>query len=138
MRTYRWFLLPAIAGIAVAGFFLVRSMSGDLVYYLTTTEAVERQPEFPDGDRFRLIGIVVPGTYSSDGVQHLFDVTDGATTIPVVLSRTPPPLFDEDVPVLLDGHWEQGTYLADQALLRHEENYEAPEVSTPAPEAASG
>lgn len=138
MRSYRWFLLPAIAGIAVAGFFLVRSMSGDLVYYLTTTEASERQGEFPDGDRFRLIGIVVPGTYSTDGVQHVFDVTDGATTIPVVLTRTPPPLFDEDVPVLLDGHWEEGTYVADQALLRHEENYEAPDVTTEMPEAATG
>lgn len=137
MRDYRWFLLPALAGIAVAGFFLVRSLSGDLVYYLTTSEAVERQADFPDGERFRLIGIVIPGTYESDGVRHTFDVGDGATTIAVTLTRTPPPLFQEDVAVLLDGHWEGERYVADQALLRHEEDYEAPEVTAP-DEAASG
>ncbi|MFO7547970.1 MAG: cytochrome c maturation protein CcmE [Acidimicrobiia bacterium] len=131
MRGYRWFVLPAVAGILVAGFYLVRSISGDLVYYLTTSEAVERRGEFPDGNRFRLIGIVVPGSYSSDGLNHAFEITDGATMVPVLLTRTPPPLFQEDVAVLLDGYWEGGRFTSDQALLRHEEDYQAPEVTAP-------
>jgi cytochrome c-type biogenesis protein CcmE len=131
VRGYRWFVLPAVAGILVAGFYLVRSLSGDLVYYLTTSEAVERREEFPDGERFRLIGIVVPGTYDSDGRVHSFEITDGATTVPIVLTRTPPPLFQEDVAVLLDGFWEGDRFSSDQALLRHEEDYQAPEVTAP-------
>jgi cytochrome c-type biogenesis protein CcmE len=48
----------------------------------------------------------------------------------VRLTDTPPPLFDDTVPVLLDGTWDGNTYVATNALIRHDENYVVPEEGT--------
>lgn len=128
MNTRRWpFLISAGAAILIAGFFLVRSIGDDLIYYLTPHEAVARRPDFPDGRRFRLAGVVVEGTLSGGSDALRFQVTDGAATVAVVLTETPPLLFDEDVDVLLDGAWRDDHYLADGALISHDENYQAPD-----------
>ena len=125
--THRWFLVATALGIVTAGFFLVRSLSGDLVYYLTTSEAVASRTDFPDGRSFKLAGLVVPGSIEElGGGESTFRITDGATTVDILLTRTPPPLFDDDVPVLLSGSWDDGTYVATDALIRHDEDYEAP------------
>lgn len=124
---HRWFLVLAAVGIGVASYFLLRSIDDDLVYYLYTSEAVSQRAEFPDGRRFRLAGIVVPGTLEqADPGNSRFRVTDGAATVAVELTRTPPPLFREDVPVVLDGSWRGEVFVADDALIRHDENYQAP------------
>jgi cytochrome c-type biogenesis protein CcmE len=124
----RLFALVAIAGVAVAGFFLARSLDDDLVYYLYVSEAVAVKEDFADGRDFRLAGIVEPGSLADlgGGVSE-FVVGDGAASTPVRLTRTPPPLFDEDVPVVLVGSWEGDVFVATDALIRHEESYEAPD-----------
>ena len=117
----------AAVGILVAGFFLVRSLDDDLVYFLTTGEAVEQRAAFADGRAFRLSGIVAEDSVRNPepGVT-LFDVTDGGATIPVRLVDTPPPLFEESIPVLLSGAWQGEVFVADEALIRHEADYSAP------------
>jgi cytochrome c-type biogenesis protein CcmE len=128
---HRTLVLFGIGGIIV----LIVAMSlvglGDnLTYYLYPTEAVDQRSDFPDGERFRLAGAVVEGSLSEEGDDLLFDVTDGGETIPVRLTDTPPPLFDDTVPVLLDGAWDGNTYIATNALIRHDENYVVPEEGT--------
>lgn len=105
-------------------------LGDNLTYYLYPTEAVDQRSDFPDGERFRLAGAVVEGSLSEEGDDLLFDVTDGGETIPVRLTDTPPPLFDDTVPVLLDGAWDGNTYIATNALIRHDENYVVPEEGT--------
>lgn len=118
----------AALGIAVATFFLVRSANDNVEYYLYPNEAVARRADFADGRRFRLAGVVVPRSLADAGNTHTFAVSDGEATVDVRLVATPPPLFDEDVPVLLSGSWEGETFVADEALIRHEEGYAAPEA----------
>ena len=130
MKSRRWpFLIFVGVAILVAGAFLVRNIDSDLVYYLTPREAVDQRSDFPDGRRFRLAGIVVEGSLDTGSDPLRFQVTDGASTIPVVLTDTPPLLFDEDVNVLLDGAWLGDHYRADGALISHDENYRAPPVA---------
>ncbi len=123
------FAVIAALGIAVAGFFMIRSLDSDLVYFLTTGEALEQRADFVDGRPFKVSGLVVPGTIEDlgGGISE-FSITDGASTVDVRLTRTPPPLFDDDVPVLLSGAWEGDVFVATEALIRHEEGYEAPTV----------
>jgi cytochrome c-type biogenesis protein CcmE len=128
---HRTLVLFGIGGIIA----LIVAMSlvglGDnLTYYLYPTEAVDQRSDFPDGERFRLAGAVVEGSLSEECDDLLFDVTDGGETIPVRLTDTPPPLFDDTVPVLLDGAWDGNTYIATNALIRHDENYVVPEEGT--------
>ncbi len=128
---HRWFLIVAVVGIATAGFFLIRSLGSDLVYYLTTSEAISNRSDFPDGRSFKLSGLVVPGTIEElGGGESRFQITDGAATVDILLTRTPPPLFDDDVPVLLSGTWDGNLFRADDALIRHDEGYEAPTDGT--------
>jgi cytochrome c-type biogenesis protein CcmE len=88
---------------------------------------VDQRGEFPDGERFRLAGIVVAGTVTEDAETTIFHVTDGGADIEVVLSGPKPSLFGEEVPLLLEGAWSGEVFRADSALIRHDENYEAPE-----------
>jgi len=125
---HRRFVLLGIGGVIVLVVALTMAgLNDNLTYYLYPTEAVDQRSEFPDGERFRLAGLVVEGTLTEDGDNLRFDVTDGGATIPVVLSNTPPPLFDEQVPVLVEGAWSENVFVADSALIRHDENYELPE-----------
>ena len=125
---HRRFVLLGIGGVIVLVVALTMAgLNDNLTYYLYPTEAVEQRAEFPDGERFRLAGLVVDGTLTEDGDDLRFDVTDGGATIAVVLSNTPPPLFDEHVPVLVEGAWSGDVFAADSALIRHDENYEIPE-----------
>lgn len=105
-------------------------LDDNLTYYLYPTEAADQRADFPDGERFRLAGTVVEGTLEETGDDLAFDVTDGGETISVLLVDTPPPLFDDSVPVLLDGSWEGDRFVATNALIRHDENYVIPEEGT--------
>lgn len=123
----RQFVLFGIAGvIALVVGITIFSLNDNLTYYLYPNEAVEQKADFPDGERFRLAGQVVSGSLAEDGQDLRFKVTDGSQTIDVVLLNTPPPLFNEDVPVLLEGYWSGDTFVAEEALIRHDENYEVP------------
>ena len=125
---HRRFVLLGVGGVIILIVAMTFAGLGDnLTYYLYPTEAIDRRSEFPDGERFKLAGLVVDGTLTEDGDDLRFEVTDGGATIAVVLSNTPPPLFDEQVPVLVEGAWSGDVFAADGALIRHSENYEIPE-----------
>lgn len=124
----RQFVLFGIVGVVALVIAITAiSINDNLTYYLYPNEAVQQRDEFPDGERFRLAGQVVSGTLSEDGDDLYFDVTDGSATVSVVLLNTPPPLFNEEVPVLLEGYWNGELFTAEDALIRHDENYEVPE-----------
>ncbi|MFQ5522737.1 MAG: cytochrome c maturation protein CcmE [Acidimicrobiia bacterium] len=125
--SHRRFVLFGIGGVVALVVALTAiSLDDNLTYYLYPTEAIAQRADFADGARFRLAGTVVPGSIEEDGTSIQFEVTDGGATIPVILSGAPPPLFDENVPVLLEGAWAGEVFNSDLALIRHDENYEAP------------
>lgn len=124
----RQFVLFGIVGVvALVVAITVTGLNDNLTYYLYPNEAVSQRAEFPDGERFRLAGQVVSGSLAQQDDDLVFEVTDESATIPVVLVNTPPPLFNEDVPVLLEGSWSGEVFVAEEALIRHDENYEIPD-----------
>lgn len=123
----RQFVLFGIAGvIALVVAITVAGLNDNLTYYLYPNEAVAQRDEFPDGERFRLAGQVVAGSVTESGGDLTFSVTDGSGTVDVVLVNPPPPLFSDEVPVLLEGYWSGDVFNAERALIRHDENYEVP------------
>ena len=131
---HRRFVLLGVGGvIALVVALTALGLNDNLTYYLYPTEAVDQRADFPDGERFRLAGMVVDGTLTVSGDDLAFEVTDGGASIPVLLVNTPPPLFDESVPVLLEGSWDDETFHAESALIRHSENYEIPDEGGPHP-----
>jgi cytochrome c-type biogenesis protein CcmE len=133
--SHRRFVYLGIGGVIAIVLALTFTGLGDnLTYYLYPSEAVEQKADFPDGERFRLAGIVVAGTVIEAEGSTAFEVTDGGADIPVVLEGPKPSLFGEEVPLLLEGAWSGGTFEADSALIRHDENYEVPEEGGAYPE----
>lgn len=128
-RKFVWPALAAVAAIVVA--LIVINLNGSLTYYLTPSEAVDRRGSMADGNRFRLGGLVVVGTLEDLGAVKVFDVTDGAETITVRLQGPVPPLFAENVGVVVEGAWSGDEFAADLALVRHDENYQPPSTAAP-------
>ncbi len=127
------FVIPAIGiiGIIVA-FLLSGGLTANTVFYLFPDEAVAQRADFEDGRVFRLGGNVLPDSVES-GTETTFSVGDGGTVITVVTDRTPPQLFDDDVPVLLEGYWDGDRFRATQIIIRHDEQYTPPEESNASP-----
>ena len=133
--SHRRFVYLGIGGvIALVLAMTVSNLNENLTYYLYPSEAVEQRADFPDGERFRLAGMVVTGTVVEGDGSTSFDVTDGGSEIAVVLSGGKPSLFGEEVPLLLEGSWSGDTFEADSALIRHDENYEVPDEGGAYPE----
>ena len=118
------FLIVSV--VAALGLLLVlfsQLLADNAVLYLEPRVALAQRAELPDGEEFRLGGWILPGSVVAEGDDLRFEVTDFAETIQVETSATPPQLFGEDIPVLLDGTFSDGTFVATTIILRHEEEY---------------
>ena len=132
---HRRFVFLGLSGvIALVIAMTFAGLNDNLTYYLYPTEAVDQRSDFPDGTRFRLAGLVVAGSLEKSGSALRLEITDGGETIDVILEGTPPSLFGDGIPVLLEGAWEKDAFVADKALIRHDENYETPEEGGAYPE----
>lgn len=125
---YRAFLIPAVGLlIIIGGFLLFGNLNSNLVYYLTTSDAVENQSDFPDGRRFRLAGEVVPGSIENLPSGTAFTASDGTTAVAVRHQSDPPQLFQEGIEVVVEGTWDGDVFVSDVMLVKHDEEYRAPE-----------
>lgn len=129
-----------IAGAIIAfglGFLLFRGLGDATMYFRTAEEAVDQRAELGDR-RFRLEGRVVPGSVveRTGGVQFL--IQSSGVTVAVVHQGDPPELFQDDIPVVLEGRFVREAYESDRIMVRHTSEYrkEHPErvEGSPAPE----
>lgn len=131
---YKWFVLPAIGIIVLAlGFIMFGGLGDNLIYYLTPTEAVERQAEYANGERFRLGGQVSEGTVETTGAGVSFVVTDGDQSISVTHTGAPPQLFRENIGVVVEGAWVGDHFESDTLIINHDEEYRSEEDGTYVP-----
>ena len=139
MRRYR-LLAVAVLGVALVlmGVLFVGNINGNLVYFLTPDEALSQKADFADGRRFQIGGLVEEGSVESgtDGLQFVVvsGTEPGAAAVPVVYEGSPAQLFRAGIGVVLEGSWNGGTFDADTMIVKHDENYRAPEPD-PAPPA---
>jgi len=119
-------LWAAGAAIAVAlGFLLFQGLGQATVYFKTADEAVAQRKDLGD-KRFRLEGVVVPGTVESTAGRVAFKVRgQGGGAVDVVHRGDPPELFQPDVPVVLEGRWDGESYASDRIMVKHTSEYRA-------------
>lgn len=131
---YKSFVLPAIGVVVlVLGFMLFGGLGENLVYYLTPAEAVAQRADFPDGERFRLGGLVVDGTVQETEGGVTFVVTDGDKSIDVANTGVPPQLFREGIGVVVEGAWSGDHFESDTLIVKHDEEYRSEEDGTYVP-----
>ena len=129
-RTQRkLFIVFVLVGISLAGFFTYRALQENLLYFFSPTQVAAG--EAPDRT-FRLGGMVLAGSVKREvGTLNVsFVVTDNVHTVPVKYSRVLPDLFKEGAGAVVVGRLaDNGEFMADEVLAKHDENYMPPEVA---------
>ena len=125
-------LLVAVVVLAGIGVLAGAGLQGSLVYYKTTSELVA-DPSL-EGERLRLGGLVLSGSVARgpDGVR--FTLTDGVQEVQVVNSEQPRGVFQEGQGALVEGVLGgDGVFRSDLLLVKHGNEYRAPEDGTGRP-----
>ena len=115
-----------ICGAAAALVF--NAFEENLVFFFSPSQVAAH--EAPEGRAFRNGGFVQEGSVQrqKDCVTVRFDVTDTAHTVPVTYKGSLPDLFKEGKGVVAQGKLQNGVFVADQVLAKHDENYMPPEA----------
>ncbi|MBS3942441.1 MAG: cytochrome c maturation protein CcmE [Actinobacteria bacterium] len=117
-------LLPLSGIVALAvGLVTVGDLNGNLVYYLTPDEAVERRAEFPEDRRFRLAGEVGGEEVRRSEHGASFTVAGSDVEVAVVHAGVVPHLFQAGIPVVVEGAWRGEVFRSDTMLIKHDEEY---------------
>jgi len=126
-RKWPWLVVLGVIVIAI-GFVISRAITDATLYYLNADEAVTRQTEL-GSKHFRLQGTVVEGTVQKESGGAAFKVAYNGVEVSVLATGDPPQLFQECIPVVLDGQWSSATpgsvFQAGSIIVAHESTYEA-------------
>ncbi len=119
-----------VAGIAVGVGFALKSLDENIMFFFTPSEVA--QGKAPQGRLFRMGGMVVNGSVSrpGDGLTVQFDLTDNNKNVTVRYTGILPDLFREGQGIIANGRLgEDGAFVAQEVLAKHDENYMPPEVA---------
>lgn len=117
-------LVVALVVLTGAGLLAAWALRNQASYFYVPSEIVAAPPN-PDRG-VRLGGMVEKGSLrtEADGVTIAFMVQDGKARVPVRFSGIVPSLFVEGSGVVAEGRMgKDGTFVADNLLAKHDENY---------------
>ena len=117
-------VIVALVVLVGAGLLAAWALRSQASYFYVPSEIVAKPPE--PTRAVRLGGMVQAGTLKTeaDGITISFVVGDGDATVPVRFSGIVPDLFVEGSGVVAEGRMQpDGTFLADNLLAKHDENY---------------
>lgn len=125
--------LAMIGGIGVvllgAVLLVMSALRDKIVFFYTPTEIVTEGKAGP-GQRIRIGGLVKEGTVLKQGGNVSFEVTDTEHELKVAYVGLLPDLFREGQGVVAEGAIDQnGVFVADTVLAKHDENYIPKEVA---------
>lgn len=120
-------LLVLASGVATA--LVAMALQRNVAYLYTPAEVLR-------GDagahaRFRLGGMVEKASFqrATGSMDAHFRVTDGDAQLPVVYTGILPDLFREGQAVVATGRMENGVFVAENVLAKHDETYMPKEVA---------
>lgn len=137
----RWIPIMVAVAVVVGVAALVWNLVDGSLFFYNADEAVERRDDLGD-DRFRLQGTPLPGTKvetTREGVDVVaFTVAYEGVAVDVVHFGDHPALFQDGVPVVLEGGWVEGSvdvdgfagtagdgwhFSSDRMLVKHDNDY---------------
>jgi cytochrome c-type biogenesis protein CcmE len=123
------FILIVLAGITLAGYLTYRALQENMLYFFSPSQvAAGEAPK----RTFRLGGMVVAGSLKREiGTLNVsFVVTDNVHSVPVKYDQLLPDLFREGAGAVVIGRLnDNGEFIGEQVLAKHDENYMPPEVA---------
>ena len=127
-----------MAALIAAALLAMRGLRSQAAYFYTPADIAAGKAH--DGEAMRLGGMVERGsvTHLPDGVTIRFVVTDGKAATPVVFRGIVPDLFREGSGAVAEGRLENGAFVADAILAKHDERYMPPELGNLSAEHKAG
>ena len=119
-----------LAGVSVAGLLALSAFRENVMFFFDPSQVAAG--EAPIDKRFRLGGMVRPGTVEREAgsLDMSFVVTDFQRDVKVVYTGVVPDLFRENQGVVAHGRLgNDGVFVADEILAKHDENYMPPEAA---------
>jgi cytochrome c-type biogenesis protein CcmE len=119
-----------LLGVSIAGVLALSAIRKNVTFFFDPSQVAAGQ--VPVGERFRLGGMVTQGTVqrAPGSLEVRFLVTDFAHDVLVSYSGVLPDLFREGAGVVAQGRLRaDGTFVADEVLAKHDENYMPPAVA---------
>jgi cytochrome c-type biogenesis protein CcmE len=118
-----------IGVLSLAAVLMLFALRDRIVFFHTPSDVIEKN--LGAGQRFRLGGLVAEGSVRrGEGVHVEFVVTDTIQKVPVSYEGLLPDLFREGQGVVAEGALDnQGRFVADSVLAKHDETYMPPEVA---------
>ncbi len=130
-RKKRLYLVVLIlVGIATATGLAINAFNENLMFFYSPSEVSAGKA--PTNHPFRVGGLVTNGSVQrqEDGLTVQFDLTDNQKTITVQYTGILPDLFREGQGIVSMGRLRNdGVFVADEVLAKHDENYMPPEVA---------
>ena len=128
----------AVAALFLAVLLAMWGLKDRASYFYTPADIATGKA--PQGQAMRLGGMVERGSIKrqSDGVSIRFALTDGEASTPVTYRGIVPDLFREGSGAVAEGRLENGTFVADTILAKHDERYMPPELGNLAAEHKAG
>ena len=120
----------SIAGLAIAAALTLRAFQDNMMFYIEISEVAKGN--IPDDRNFRVGGLVVDNSIRRDpgDLELEFTLTDTQANLVVAYSGVLPDLFREGQGVIAHGRMgDDGRFMADTVLAKHDENYMPPEVA---------
>ena len=118
-----------IAGVGIATAFALQAFQQNLLYYYSPTQILAG--EAPDSRSFRVGGLVQDGSVqrAPGSLEVRFTLTDFSNTVGVSYTGVLPDLFREGQGIIARGKLQDdGVFVAEEVLAKHDENYMPPEV----------
>lgn len=129
-RKHRLLIISGMAaGIAAAVGFTLAALNQNINLFYSPTQIIEG--EAPSLRPIRVGGMVVTGSVARSGeaLDVQFDLTDTLHTVSVSYNGILPDLFREGQGIVALGKMNNGVFLAEEVLAKHDETYMSPEVS---------
>ncbi len=120
----------AVAGLAIAAILTLRAFEENMMFYIEISEVVKGN--VPSDRIFRVGGLVVENSVvrQTGELDIEFTLTDLEQELTVVYSGILPDLFREGQGIIAHGRMkDDGKFVADTVLAKHDEQYMPPEVA---------
>ena len=117
--------------LGTAAALVLTAFEDNIVFFHSPTD-IATKPELRTDRRLRVGGLVKEGSVrkESDGLTVAFRVTDLTNDIQVAYRGLLPDLFRDGQGVVVEGRLQpDGSFVADEVLAKHDENYMPPEVA---------
>ena len=120
---------PIVAVMAIVlalGFVVIKGLGNATVYFREADAAVAQRANLGT-KRFRIEGIVMPGSILKSGKDTRFTIEQNGVDVAITHQGDPPELFQPNIPVVLEGHFTSATgpvlFESDRILVKHTNQY---------------